>query len=235
MQAREVLGRRVGVGAQNPVRALEQVSAGALDAIFLGAGHGVARHVIMRIRKRFGGHADDAAFRGRRVGDDAAVAPLGQVFQIAFHHADGRCQNHQVAAVFDKRAELGGVGRRRGGCPAAADSLAARGHVGVHGKQLRLGARLAQRGGEASADQPEADDGNLVKARASVVFSLLCHVAIEAFQIRSRVGRSSTRRQAPKTRMASQKRPADHCNANAAHTPSTQRTTSMATRFASVT
>ena len=195
----------------------------------------MARHVIVRIRKRFGGHADDAAFRGRRVGDDAAVVPRGQVAQIALDNADGRGQNHQVAAIFDKRTELGSVGRRRGGCPAAADSLAARGHVGVHGKQLRFRARLAQRSGEASADQPETDDGNLVKARASVVFSLLCHVAKETFQIRSRVGRSGTRRQAPKARMASRKRPADHCNANAARSPSAQHTTSMATRLASVT
>ena len=189
VQAREVLGRRIGVGAQDPVRALEQVGASAHDTVLLGAGHRVSGNEVLRIRKRVRGHLDDAAFRGCGIGDDAAIIPLGQIFQIVFHHADGRCQNHQVAAVFDKRAELRGIGGGGSGGPASVDGLDAGGQVGVDGHDLRRRVRRAQCGGKAGADEAEADDGYVFEATGFRLIDCLCHKAMQTFRIRSRIGR----------------------------------------------
>ena len=135
------------------------------------------------------GHLDDAAFRGGGIGDDAAIAPRSQIFQIAFHHANGRGQNHQVAAVFDKRAELRGIGGGGCGCPTPVDGLDAGGQVGIDGHDLRRGVCRAQCGGEAGADEAEADDGYAFEAACFRLIDCLCHKAMQTFRIRSRIGR----------------------------------------------
>ena len=62
VQAREVLGRRSRVGAEYPVRALEQVGAGTVDTVSLGACHRMARHVVLGMRQHARGNRRDADF-----------------------------------------------------------------------------------------------------------------------------------------------------------------------------
>ena len=89
VQAREVLGRRGRVGAEYPVRALEQVGAGTVDAVFLGTGHGVARHVVLGMRQRARGNCRDARLRGGGVRDDAAEIPGRQTLEaVSYTHLD---------------------------------------------------------------------------------------------------------------------------------------------------
>ena len=90
VQAREVLGGRVGVRTEDPVRALEQVGSRAFDAVHLGAGHGMPGHEVLGMRQDALGQSRDARLRGGGVRDDAAIVPPREVFEVALRRADGR-------------------------------------------------------------------------------------------------------------------------------------------------
>ena len=108
VQVLEVLGHGGLVGAEDPVRALEQIGAG--DAALLGAGHGMARHVARRRGQKLGGRGEDVAFGGDGVGDDAGIAPVAQAGEVVVHSGHRRGDDHELTIVFDESAEGGVVG-----------------------------------------------------------------------------------------------------------------------------
>lgn len=110
VQVLEVLGHGGLVGAEDPVRTLEQIGAGAGDAALLGAGHGMARHVARRGRQKLGGRGEDVAFGGDGVGDNAGIAPVAQAGEVVVHSGHRRGDDHELTIVFDESAEGGVVG-----------------------------------------------------------------------------------------------------------------------------
>ena len=160
VQMLEVLGHGGLVGAEDPVRALEEVGAGAGDAALLGAGHGVSRHVARRGRQKLGGRGEDVALGGDGVGDDAGIAPVAQADEVVVHGGHGRGDDHELAIVLDEGAEGGIVGARGLVAPAALDSGGAGSGVRIHPEDARGGHLGGHRPGERRPDEAEAYDGH---------------------------------------------------------------------------
>ena len=160
VQVLEVLGHGGLVGAEDPVRALEEVGAGAGDAALLGAGHGMARHVARRGRQKLGGRGEDVALGGDGVGDDAGIAPVAQADEVVVHGGYRRGDDHELAVVFDESAEGGVVGARGRVAPAAVGGGGAGGGVGIHPEDARAGHLGRKCPGQRRPDEPEAYDGH---------------------------------------------------------------------------
>ena len=110
VQMLEVLGHGSPVGAEDPVRAFEQIGACAGDAALLGAGHGVSRHIAFGRGQKLGGRGEDVPFGGDGVGDNAGVAPVAQAGEVVVHGGHGSGDNHELAIVLDEGAESRVVG-----------------------------------------------------------------------------------------------------------------------------
>ena len=175
VQAREVLGGRIGIGTEYPVRALEQVGSRAFDAVHLGAGHGMPGHEVLGMRQDALGQSRDARLRGGGVGDDAAIVPPREVFEVALRRADGRGEHHEVAAVADEAFERRIVGQRAVRGPAALDGFGRRAFVDVDSQHPRFGIRRAHSGGERGAHQSETYHRYTAKRLIRLRCMLVCH------------------------------------------------------------
>ena len=125
VQALEMLRRRVRIGAQNPVSALEKIWTGAVDTVLLRTRHGMARHVVAAVRQNLFRRRKDVSLRGKRVGDDTAIIPIAQKAQIIVDRSNRRRQDDEVGAVLHEIGErfaFGGASVRH---PPARDCLAA--------------------------------------------------------------------------------------------------------------
>ena len=105
MQALEMLGRCVRVGAQNPVSALEKIGTGAIDTVLLRTRHGMARHVVAAVRQNLFRRRKDVSLRGKRVGDDAAIVPIAQKAQVIVDRRNRCRQDNEVGAVLHEIGE----------------------------------------------------------------------------------------------------------------------------------
>ena len=175
VQAREVLGGRVGVGTEDPVRALEQVGSRAFDAVHLRAGHGMPGHEVLGMRQDALGQSRDARLRGGGVRDDAAIVPPREVFEVALRRADGRGEHHEVAAVADEAFERRIVRQRAVRGPAALDGFGQRAFVDVDSQHPRVGIRRAHSGGERGAHQSETYHRYTAKHLIRLRCMLVCH------------------------------------------------------------
>ena len=164
VQAREMLGRRRGVGAQDPIRALEQVGARALDAVHLGARHGMAGHVVVRMREDLGGDLRQVRLGGSGVGDDALEAPFGEQTEDRLGGVHRRRHDGEIR-LQDEIAERGCVRRGRAVDPPLRDRDLAGALVDVGAEQPDSGIGVAQRRGERRADKPQARDGDAGEGR----------------------------------------------------------------------
>ena len=156
VQCRNVVGRRVLARAQNPVRALEQVGAGAVDAVDLGACHGMAGHEVLREPQQLGGHLRDALLRGSRVGDDARIAALGDDAQVRLVDIDRSCQDDEVAFGFQQFGKAWVFFGESLVDQALFQGDPARALVGVDARQVHLGPCFAHAPCNRGPDKPHS-------------------------------------------------------------------------------
>ena len=163
VEALEVLGHRVGVRAEDPVRSLEQVGAGAVDAVLLRSGHGVAGHVVARHGQELRRGVEHVGLGGDGVGDDALIAPVGKQAEVVVHAGHRRGDHHELAALAHEGGQRRVVGSHGARGPAAllGQLAGARVHVDAHDEGVREG--LGDGGGKRGADEPQAHDGDGVE------------------------------------------------------------------------
>ena len=139
MQALEMLRRRVRVGAQNPVSALEKIGTGAVDTVLLRTRHGMARHVVAAVRQNLFRRREDVSLRGKRVGDDTAIIPISEKAQVIVDRSNRRRQDDEIGAVLHEigeRLAFGGASVRH---PPTRDCLAASPRIDVDPEDLDIG------------------------------------------------------------------------------------------------
>ena len=175
MQTLEMLGRRVRVGAQNPVSALEKIGAGAVDAVLLRTCHGVARHVIAAVRQNLSRRRKDMRLRGKRVGNDAAIIPIAQKAQVIIDRRNRRRQDDEVGTLFHEigeRLAFGSAGVRD---PPARDCLAAGPRIDVDPEHLDVGVAFCDGGRKRRADKPQPDHGDVIEPVRDLIYSIFRH------------------------------------------------------------
>ena len=175
MQTLEMLGRRVRVGAQNPVSALEKIGAGTVDAVLLRTCHGVARHVIAAVRQNLSRRRKDMRLCGKRVGYNATVIPIAQKAQVIVDRSNRRRQDDEICTVLHEigeRLAFGGTSVRH---PPTRDCLAASPRIDVNPEHLDIGVGLRDGGRKRCTDKPQANHYDMVEPMRSLACYIFRH------------------------------------------------------------
>ena len=175
MQALEMFGRRVRVGAQNPVSALEKIGAGTVDAVFLRTRHGMARHVIATMQQNLFRRREDVSLRGKRVGDDTAIIPISEKAQVIVDRSNRRRQDDEICTVLHEigeRLAFGGASVRH---PPTRDRLAASPRIDVDPEHLDIGVGFRDGGRKRRADEPQPDHGDVVEPVRDLICCIFRH------------------------------------------------------------
>ena len=182
MQTLEMLGRRVRVGAQNPVSALEKIGAGAVDAVLLRTCHGVARHVIAAVRQNLSRRRKDMRLCGKRVGYNAAVIPIAQKAQVIVDRSNRRRQDDEICTVLHEIGERLAFGSTSVRHPPTGNRLAASPRIDVNPEHLDIGVGFRDSGRKRCTNKPQANHYDMVEP----VRSLACYIFRHAHTFSSR-------------------------------------------------